>query len=137
MMELNYNELKHTRKIPGREQVESIEDKRFIEILAKDIGKNSNGNWEAPLPFKTNDLMLPNNKQHCLRRLLSLKRKLISDERVKTNYQTFMQKIIDRGHTSLVPPSQLRTEPGKVWYLPHFNVYHSQETRSNQSGVRL
>ena len=72
MMELDYSELKHNRKIPGTEQVASIEDKRFIEILKEGIHKNSSGNWEAPLPFRTDDFKLPNNKQQCLRRLLSL-----------------------------------------------------------------
>ncbi|XP_031549049.1 uncharacterized protein LOC116286634 [Actinia tenebrosa] len=127
MMELDYNELKHCRKIRGTEQVESIEDKRFIDILTEGIHKTSNGNWETPLPFKTDEVILPNNKRHCRKRLLSLKRKLISDEKVKSDYLAFMQKILDRGHASLIPPNKLHTEPGKVWYLPHFNVYHPKK----------
>jgi len=127
MMELDYNELKHCRKIRGTEQAESIEDKRFIDILTKEIHKTPNGNWEAPLPFKTDEVILPNNKRHCLKRLISLKRKLISDEKVKCDYLAFIKKIFDRGHASLVPPEKLHTEPGKVWYLPHFGVYHPKK----------
>ncbi|KAK2549567.1 hypothetical protein P5673_029954, partial [Acropora cervicornis] len=71
MMELDYSEIHHTRKMRGTEQSESIEDKRFREILTKGLHKNVNRNWEAPLPFKSDDLSLPDNKGYCLRRLLN------------------------------------------------------------------
>ena len=127
MMELDYSELHHSRKIRGTEQVESMEDKRFRQLLTNGLHKNQNGNWEAPLPFKTDDVTLPNNKRHCLRRLLSLKRKLLNDEQLKSDYLAFMQKTLDRGHASRIPANQLHTPPGKVWYLPHFNVYHPRK----------
>ena len=127
MMELDYSELKHSRKIRGTEQTESVEDQRFTRILETGLHKNENGNWEAPLPFKSDDVTLPNNKRHCLKRLLSLKRKLLSDQRVRSDYLAFMQKILDRGHASRVPVDQLPTPHGKVWYLPHFNVYHPRK----------
>ena len=72
MMELDYSEIHHSRKICGTEQTESMEDKRFREILDKGLHKNKNGNWEALLPFKTDAVTLPNNRKHCPRRLLSL-----------------------------------------------------------------
>lgn len=81
--------------------------------------KNQLGNWEAPLPFKTDEVNLPDNKEQCLRRLLSLKRKLCKDERARENYIAFMQMILERQHASRVP--------GKVWYLPHFDVYHPKK----------
>ncbi|KAK3718426.1 hypothetical protein QZH41_004009 [Actinostola sp. cb2023] len=128
MMELDYNELHHSRKIPGTEQVESIEDIRFRKVLDGSIHKNQEGNWECPLPFKTEDVILPNNKNHCLRRLLSLKRKLATNDKLKSDYVGFIQKMLDRGHdASQVPTDELNTLPGKVWYLPHFNVYHPKK----------
>lgn len=126
-MELDYAELCHSRKIRGTEQLESMEDKRFREILDKGLHKNTKGNWEAPLPFKTDDVTLPNNKRHCLSRLLSLKRKLVNDEKLNADYLAFMKKILDRGHASRVPANQLNTVTGKVWYLPRFSVYHPRK----------
>ena len=108
MMELDYSEIHHTRKMRGTEQSESIEDKRFREILTKGLHKNVNGNWEAPLPFKSDDLSLPDNKGYCLRRLLN-------DSNLKEDY------------ASRVPDDQLSTEKGKAWFLPHFNVYHPRK----------
>lgn len=127
MMELDYNEMHYSRKISGTEQAESIEDRKFREILSKGIHKTENGNLEAPLPFKTDDVSLPNNKKYCLRRLLALKRKLICDDRLKADYLAFMQKTLDRGHASQVPTDQLNASKGKVWYLPHFSVYHPRK----------
>ena len=81
MMELNYSEVNYFHKICANEQVELIEDKRFFQII---------GNWEAPLPLTTDKVNLPDNREQCLRRLLSLKRKLCNDERARENYIAFM-----------------------------------------------
>ena len=120
MMELDYSELNYSRKICANEQVESIEDKRFFQIMTAEMHKNQLGNWEAPLPFKTDEVNLPDNREQCVRRLLSLKRKLCKDERARENYIAFMQKILERQHASRVPDNELTPTPGKVWYLPHF-----------------
>ena len=61
MMELDYSELNYSRKICANEQVESIEDKRFFQIMTAEMHKNQLGNWEAPLPFKTDEVNLPDN----------------------------------------------------------------------------
>ena len=121
MMELDYSEIHHSRKIRGTEQSEFIGDKRFGVILTKGLYKNTNGNWQAPAPFKSDDISLPDNKGHCLRRLLSLKRRLLNNNKIETR--------LDNGHTSRVPDDQLSTEKGKAWFLPH------KETRSNPSRV--
>ena len=47
-MELDYSELNYSRKICANEQVESIEDKRFFQIMTAEMHKNQLGNWEAP-----------------------------------------------------------------------------------------
>jgi hypothetical protein len=89
--------------------------------------KNGKGNWEAPLPFKTDNVNLPNNKEQCLKRLLSMKRKLLKNKRVEKDYTEFMAKVFDRGHACYVPKDQLQTPPNKVWYLPHFDVHHTKK----------
>ena len=52
MMELDYSELNYSRKICANEQVESIDDKRFFQIMTAEMHKNQLGNWEAPLPSR-------------------------------------------------------------------------------------
>jgi len=101
-----------------------VEDKRFRDILATNIHKNEKGNWEMPLPFKTDDVTLPNNREQCLKRLLGIRRKLLKNGKTLKLYTEFMQKIFVKNHASLVPPEELTTSAGKVWYLPHFDIYH-------------
>ena len=47
-MILDYSELKHSRKIRGTGQTESVEDQRFTTILETGLHKNENKNWEPP-----------------------------------------------------------------------------------------
>ena len=127
MMELDYREIHHSRKIRGTEQAESIEDKSLGEILNMVLHKNANGNWEAPLPFKFDELSLPDNKGHCLRGLLSLNRWLLSESNLKKDYLALMKKTLDNDHASQVPVDQLSKEKVKVLHLPHFHIYHPRK----------
>ena len=74
---------------PFQEQVDddledlSNDDRRFMEIVSNGIHVNSAGNLEMPLPFKTENPILPSNREEvCLRtsrtliRLKSDKKKL-------------------------------------------------------------
>ena len=115
-MELDYSELHYSRKVRDTEQVESLEDRRFNDILNNQIHKNECGNWEEPLPFKTDEVNLPNNKEQCVKRLLSLKSKLLRNNTVKEEYIELMNKIFERGHASYIPKEQLHTAPNEVWY---------------------
>jgi len=38
-----------------------------------------------------------------------------------------MQKIFDHQHASRVPTDELASPPGKIWYLPHFDIYHPKK----------
>ena len=127
MMQLDYSELHYTRSIPGTEKSESVEDKRFCNTLTANIHKNEKGNWEMPLPFKTDNVTLPNNRDQCLKRLLGIKRKLLKNSKTLKHYTEFMQKIFDKNHASPVPLEELKTSAGKVWYLPHFDIYHPKK----------
>lgn len=126
-IQLDYSKLHYTRSIPGTEKSESVEDKRFCNTVTANIHKNEKGNWELPLPFKTDNVTLPNNRDQCLKRLLRIKRKLLKNSGSLKHYTDFMQKIFDKNHASPVPPEELKTSAGKVWYLPHFDIYHPEK----------
>ena len=125
MMQLDYNELHYGHNVRGTEQTESAEDMCFNKILTEGIHKNAQGNWEMPLPFKADEISLPNNREYCLTRLLSLKKKMQKDEKLRTDYVQFMENTINRKHASRVPDEELQVSEGQVWFLPHL------------SGVRL
>ena len=84
MMELDYSERKQER---DDTTTFSVEDRRFLEILEEGIKRNSDGRWVMPLPFKDKTpLHLPNNRPHCVRRLISLKRRFEKESKLYMDY---------------------------------------------------
>ena len=118
----------------------SQEDRRFLEVMNQSIHKNTKGNWEMPLPFRSSNVSMPNNRSLAVSRLNSLLRSFKRNPQLEKDYFAFMAKVFDRGHATRVPPSELRIEEGvnegnaacadnhgRVWYLPHFGVYHPRK----------
>ena len=100
MMKLDYSELHYTQSIPGTEKSESVEDKRFCNTLTANVHKKEKGNWEIPLPTKTDNVTLPNNCDKCLKRLLGIKRKLLKNSKTLKHCTELMQKTFDKNHAS-------------------------------------
>ena len=96
--------------------------------------KNEAGNWELPLPIKTNDVSFPNNREFALSRLKSLTRSFERKPQMEADYFNFMANLFRRGHAQTVevkPPSENAscTRRGNTWYLPHFGVYHPRKPK--------
>ncbi|XP_078364137.1 uncharacterized protein LOC144648470 [Oculina patagonica] len=107
----------------------SCEDRRFLEIMEANIHKNDDGNWEMPLPFHHKDVKMPNNRSQAVNRLNGLICTLRRKPQMEKDYFEFMQKILDKGHTSPIPLEDIKakSQSEKVWYLPHFGVYHPKK----------
>lgn len=105
----------------------SIEDEKFVELMDKDFKKNADGQWEAPLPFRTQRPPLSNNKLQAINRASALDRSLRRNPTKKEHVSTFMDKIFEKGHAEEVPPLPDNKER---WYLPMFGVYHPQKKDS-------
>jgi len=86
MMQLDNTELFHTRIIPGSEKSESGEDKHFRIILTTNMKRNQKGNWKIALLLKKGDVTLLSNLDHCMKRLLTLKRKLLKNGKTLKYY---------------------------------------------------
>ena len=106
----------------------SWDDRRFLEIMENAIHKNSSGNWEMPLPFRSPEIWMPNNRGQALDRLRSLQRTFRKKPQMEKDYVEFLGKMIERGHTVPVPSEEVKTpDDGNVWYLPHFAVYGAKK----------
>ena len=107
----------------------SREDRKFLEIMERDVHKNSKGNLEMPLPFRQEEVQMPNNRMQAVNRLNGLLRTLKRKPQMQSDYFDFMEKIIEKGHASVISEEELKPEAksGKVWYLPHFGVYHPKK----------
>ena len=130
----------------------SQEDRSFLEIMETKIHKNQCGNWEMPLPFRSSNIAMPNNRSLAVNRLYSLLRTFKKKPQMKEDYLQFMGNVLNRGHAVPVaqeelsapssPPEmngpndrglpnqeqtiKIRNE-GRIWYLPHFGVYHPRK----------
>ncbi|KAK3545643.1 hypothetical protein QTP70_008781 [Hemibagrus guttatus] len=102
----------------------SIEDRRFLDIMDREMFMDESNSWVAPLPFRTPRQRLPNNRDQALTRLSSLLRTLKKKPEMKSHFVTFMQNIFDRDHAEVAPPLR---EGQECWYLPIFGVYHPQK----------
>jgi len=127
LMQSDYSEVLYARNNTGAERSESMEDKHFRDILTTNIHKNEKGSWEIPLPFKTDNVTLPNNRGQCLKLLVCIKRKLQKNDKTLRHYTELMQKIFDKNHASPIPSEELNTSVERVWYLPHFDIYHPKK----------
>ena len=75
--------------------------------------------YEMPLPFKHQDLQLPNN---CKRekRLNSLKKGPVSNARYYTDYCSFVSEIVSKGYAHKV--GEFKGQDGRTWYLLHHTI---------------
>ena len=107
----------------------SIEDRRFMEIMEKGIHKNKFGNWEMPLPFRSQNVSMPNNRGYAVKRLNGLLRTFKRKPQMEKDYVEFMSKMLDKGHAVPVPDEEISPSEhsGRIWYLPHFGVYHPKK----------
>lgn len=112
---------------PPTEELYSWQDKKFLRIAKDGISLNDKGHCEMPLPFKSEQVKLPNNKAMAATRLRKLRVKLQKDSAYRGDYTAFMQDVIAKGHAEKVPIDELCRNDGTVWYLPHFGVYHPKK----------
>lgn len=72
---------------------------------------------------------MPNNRSQAINRLNGLLRTLKKKPQMEKDYLAFMEKILNKGHASPVPREEVisKNQSGKVWYLPHFGVYHPKK----------
>ena len=101
----------------------SVEDRKFLYILEKGTLKKDE-HYIVPLPFRNENLVMPNNKIQELRRLICLKRRFLKDERFFQDYKKFMNDLLIKGYAKRADMSPL----GKTWYIPHHGVYHPSKS---------
>ena len=96
----------------------SFEDRRFLEIMKTNI-RMVDGHYELPLPFRKDEPQMPCNRNQAVKRINSVKKRMLKDPSFHAEYTNFMMKFIDSGFARVAEPSN---EPG--WYLFHHAVFH-------------
>ena len=104
----------------------SFEDKKFLKIADESTVKKD-GHYMMRLPFRDENLTMPNNKTVAELRAMALRRKLMKNESFRSDYNKFMNAMFDKGQAEQVPDDQLSRSDGRVWYIPHHGVYHKKK----------
>ncbi|XP_071133064.1 uncharacterized protein [Mytilus edulis] len=102
----------------------SIEDKLFIELMDSKVKQGSDNRWTAPLPFRKDRPVLPNNRVQAVQRVNSLERSLRMNPNKKEHILEFMNKMFVNKHAEKAPNLPIGNE---CWYLPFFGVYHPKK----------
>ena len=117
----DFSELAYNEK-----QENSFEDKKFLHVMNSSV-KRKDGHYEIRLPFRQDNISLPNNRKVAEQRALSLARRLHKDEAFRKDYNGFMRDVLRKGHAERVPEEQLPRKDGRLWYIPHHGVYHKRK----------
>ena len=97
----------------------SWDDRKCLDIVERRTVKK-NGHYVVPLPFHDQELVIPNNKQQTVKRLMGLKRRFIRDNKFFLDYKKYMNDLLEKGYARRCN----ETPTGKTWYIPHHAVYH-------------
>ena len=106
----------------------SVEDQRFLNILEEGIHKQEGRQYEMPIPLRSRDVVLPNNRPLDLSRLFHLKGRFGRDPSYFKDYVKFMEEVIEECAEECPQYSERGDERiGKVNYIPHHGVYHPKK----------
>ncbi len=108
----------------GNKPALSVEDHLFMEIMDKEFFRDSDNSWVGPLPFRYPRPSLPNNREHVVTRLYSLRRTLLKRPEMKQQFTDFMQRLFENDHAEYAPPL---SDDQECWYLPFFGFYHPKK----------
>ncbi|XP_028406789.1 uncharacterized protein LOC114529231 [Dendronephthya gigantea] len=108
----------------------SKEDREFLNKVGNGIVHREDSHYEMPLPFKGENVTLPNNRPQAEQRLKGLKKRLLSDDKFRQDYTNFMNDIISKGYATEAKEKNVTAREGRIWYLPHHGVYHRKKTDS-------
>ena len=96
----------------------SKDGKAFLKTDEK-LATKSGDHYVVKLPFKKENLIIPNNRKLVMQRLIYLKRRFKKDTEFFEDYKQFMSNLLVKEYAKRMDDSPV----GKTWYMPHNAVY--------------
>jgi len=109
------------------ELAHSVNDRRAIAIWEQSV-KINDGHYEMAIPFKAQP-NFPDNKAIAVKRLESLRKRLLMDPKILHEYKTGMDDVLSKNYATKVPDEHKSRADGAVWYLPHHYVVHPRKQK--------
>ncbi|XP_041472627.1 uncharacterized protein LOC121421892 [Lytechinus variegatus] len=106
----------------------SVNDQMVLELWKEGISMDM-GHYQLPIPFRDENLQLPENLFLAERRLESLRKKLKRDDYLLSKYKEGMSSLLEKGYAEKVDTTvRAQTEEKQnVWYLPHHPVVNPKK----------
>ena len=99
------------------EEPYSSEDRRALKLM-EDTVERVNGHNQIGLPWKSDNLTLPNNRAVAVKRLNHLKHRFVKDPEFFDQYRERMTEYLDLGYARKILSEALAPGP-RSWYIPH------------------
>ena len=103
------------------------EDEKYAENLVKDSITYDGGHYVVGLPWKSPEVILPDNYNMALRRLNSIAHRFKRDSSFKKKYAAIIDEYVAKGYARLLTAEELKGPTGRTWYLPHHGVINPQK----------
>ena len=100
----------------------SLDDQMVFQMW-EDTWTSVDGRYQLPIPFKDPAVIFPDNRAYCLKRLHQTIKNLHRKGKFDS-YKVEIELMLSKGYAEKVPEKDLNRNDGKVFYLPHFPVYH-------------
>ncbi|XP_053398030.1 uncharacterized protein LOC128556553 [Mercenaria mercenaria] len=97
----------------------SVEDKKALGIMESTLS-HVGGHYEIGLPWRADDVTLPNNLAMAHSRLNQLKRKLSQNKILHGMYTKTVTDYLNKGYAKEVEDKN--SESKRIWFLPHHPV---------------
>ena len=84
----------------------SKDDKVFLKTVEESAIK-SGDHYVVPLPFKKDNLIMPNNRKQAMQRLIYLKNRFSKDPAFFEDYKQFMNNLLVKGYARRLDDSPI------------------------------
>ena len=96
------------------------DDQQFLKLMDQETIK-IDGHYVVPLPLKSKDVNLPNNRVLARKSQNCLYRRFFKDNYLYEMYKTFIADMIAKEYAR---KADSNGKSGKTWYIPHHGVVH-------------
>jgi len=113
----------------GPEESYSLEDKRTMQLWQDSVSQVENGHYQLPIPFRSENVRLPDSYPMALGRLKGLQKRLIRDPELHRQYVRSMDTLFEKGYAEIVNDSPNDDADSVIWYIPHHPVVTPKKVR--------
>ena len=101
-------------------------EQRVLNIL-QETTVNKNSRYTVGILWDSDDVLLNNNKNIALSRLLSLERKFTNNSQLAERYKKAMEDYISKSHTTKLNQTDSKKTNRVTNYIPHHTVFNVNE----------